>query len=533
MTLAAMKRPIPTLEITHPDTPASLRVLTPGANAFLAHLADEFTERQRSLLAAREQRQAAYDAGSLPDFDPQTRNIREGEWCVAPIPAEVQDRRTEITGPVTRKMMINALNSGAQCYMADFEDSTSPTWQSIMEGQANLYDACRGQLEHTTPGGRHYQQNEDSAVLMVRPRGLHLPTRHLRMHGRPIPGSLVDFGLYLFHNHEALQKRGKQPYFYLPKLEHWEEAAYWEDVIAWSEQQLGLPHGTVKVSVLIETLPAVFQMHEIMHALKDRLLALNCGHWDYISSYIKTLRAHPDRVLPDRAEVTTSVPFIEAYSRLLVNTCHRRGALAMGGVSAEIPVRGDAQADAAAMAAVIADKRREAERGHDGTWIAHPALEPLARAEFDAVMDGPNQLQQEIEPVQISAEELLAPCAGAITEAGVRSNIRVAIIYLAGWMEGKGALPIDNLMEDVATAEIARTQLWQWGTHGAQTDSGQTISKAWLMQLFDEEQAKLLAAGANGKTPAVNKSAALLREMTRQQELETFLTLPAYPQLVD
>lgn len=522
----------PELEIIHPDTPASLRVLTPGAQAFLVALADRFTERQRELLETRRERQARFDAGELPDFDPATAEIRDGAWRVAPIPGEVRDRRTEITGPVSRKMVINALNSGAQVYMADFEDSTSPTWHAIMDGQVNLMDAVRREIDFTTEEGKAYRLNDETAVLMVRPRGLHLPTRHLRLHGRPIPGSLVDFGLYLYHNHEALRSRGTRPYFYLPKLEHYEEARYWADVIAWSEQTLDIDPGTVKVTVLIETLPAVFQMHEILHALKDRILGLNCGRWDYIFSYIKTLRTHPDRILPDRAEVTMAVPFMSAYSRLLIQTCHRRGAFAMGGMAAQIPIRGDERANEQAMAKVRADKVREAMNGHDGTWVAHPGLEKMARAEFDKVMTGPNQLDREPPDETITAEDLLTPCEGNITEAGIRHNIRVSILYLAAWMDGNGCVPIDHLMEDAATAEIGRAQLWQWAHHGATTDTGRTVSREWVDELFADEHAKLLAAGMNGHTPAINKATALLREMTQRDELEDFLTLPAYPHLV-
>ncbi len=532
MSSPALNLPTPELEIIHPDTPASMRVLTPEAQVFLAALSERFTERQRALLERREERQAKVDAGALPDFDPDTRAIREGDWRVAPIPAEVQDRRTEITGPVSRKMVINALNSGAQVYMADFEDSTSPTWQALMEGQANLKDAVRREIDFTTEEGRTYRLNEETAVLMVRPRGLHLPTRHIRMNGRPIPGSLVDFGLYLFHNHAALRERGSRPYFYLPKLEHYEEARYWEDVIAWSEDYLDMKRGTVKVTVLIETLPAVFQMHEILHALKDRILGLNCGRWDYIFSYIKTLRAHPDRILPDRASVTMAVPFMSAYSRLLIQTCHRRGAFAMGGMAAQIPIRGDEKANERAMAKVRADKVREVMNGHDGTWVAHPGLEPLARAEFDKVMTGPNQLDREPPDEIITAEDLLTPCEGDITEAGIRGNIRVAILYLAAWMDGNGCVPIDHLMEDAATAEIGRIQLWQWARHGAATDTGRIVTPEWVDELFADEHARLLAAGMNGHTPAINKATALLREMTRSETPEAFLTLPAYPHLV-
>ncbi len=532
MSSPALQATPPELEIIHPDTPASKRVLTPEANAFLARLADRFTARQRELLSARASRQAAFDDGALPDFDPATAEIREGDWTVAPIPDEVNDRRTEITGPVSRKMVINALNSGAQVYMADFEDSTSPTWQALMEGQDNLKDAVRRDIDFTSAEGKVYALKVETAVLMVRPRGLHLPTRHIRLNGRPIPGSLVDFGLYLFHNHQALAKRGTRPYFYLPKLEHVSEAEYWEEVIAWSESELGIEPGTVKVTVLIETLPAVFQMHEILHALKGRILGLNCGRWDYIFSYIKTLRAHPDRILPDRASVTMGVPFMSAYSRLLIQTCHRRGAFAMGGMAAQIPIRGDAAANEAALAKVRADKEREVRNGHDGTWVAHPGLEPLARTEFDKVMTGPNQLDRPLPEETITAQQLLAPCEGTITEAGIRGNIRVAIQYLAAWMNGNGCVPIEHLMEDAATAEIGRAQLWQWAQHGAQTDTGRRVTPEWVDELFAEESARLLAAGMNGLTPAVNKATALLREMTRRQPMEDFLTLPAYPHLV-
>ena len=523
----------PSLEIIHPNTPASVRVLTPGAQAFLAELAEEFTDRQRTLLEARKERQARFDAGELPDFDPATAEVREGDWRVAPIPEEVLDRRTEITGPVSRKMVVNALNSGAQVYMADFEDSTSPTWHALMDGQLNLMDAIRRDIDFSTPEGKHYKLDDDIAVLMVRPRGLHLPTRHLRIAGKPIPGSLVDFGLYLYHNHAALKEAGTRPYLYLPKLEHWTEAQYWEDVIAWTEQRLGLEHGTVKVTVLIETLPAVFQMHEILHALKDRILGLNCGRWDYIFSYIKTLRAHSDRILPDRGQVTMAVPFMSAYSRLLIQTCHRRGAFAMGGMAAQIPIRGDDAANDIAMEKVRADKIREAMNGHDGTWVAHPGLEKLARAEFDKVMQGPNQIDTALPDETITAEELLAPCEGTITEDGIRHNIRVSILYLAAWMDGNGCVPIDHLMEDAATAEIGRAQLWQWAHHGAKTDTGREIDVDFVDELFADEHARLLAAGMNGHTPAINKATALLREMTCRDQLEDFLTLPAYPHLVD
>jgi len=533
VTLPAIRSPEHELELTQPLTGSARVVLTPEALRFLALLTERFTPRLEALLEERHKQQASYDAGQLPDFDDATRAIRQSDWQVAPIPPEVLDRRTEITGPVTRKMVVNALNSGAQVYMADFEDSTSPTWANLVDGQVNLQDAVRRRIDFTAPNGKAYTLNERTAVLMVRPRGLHLPERHLRLRGRPIPGALMDFALYLFHNHAELARRGSRPYFYLPKLQHHAEAAWWEEVIGWSERELGLAHGTVKVTVLIETLPAVFRMHEILHALRERILGLNCGRWDYIFSYIKTLRRHADRVLPDRAEVTMTVPFLRAYSRLLIQTCHRRGAFAMGGMAAQIPIRGDAAANERALASVRADKQREAGDGHDGTWVAHPGLEAMARAEFDQVMSEPNQLERRLEDYATSPAELLAPCKGTITEAGVRGNIRVAIRYLAAWLQGNGCVPLDHLMEDAATAEIARSQLWQWAAHGARLDGGRVIDHDWLEALFDEESAPLVAAADGQEQQAIVSATELLRDMTMNEELEEFLTLPAYARLTD
>ncbi len=533
MSLPAVRTPQPELELTRPQTDQTREILNPEAMRFLAELVERFTPRLRELLAARRDRQAEFDAGRLPDFDPATTDIREAEWRVAEIPEEVLDRRTEITGPVSRKMVINALNSGARVYMADFEDSTAPSWFNVLDGQINLRDAVRRQIAFTSPEGKEYALNEETAVLMVRPRGLHLPERHLRHGGKPVPGALVDFGLFLFHNHAELARRGSRPYFYIPKLEHHEEAAWWEEVITFAERRLGLERGTVRVTLLIETLPAVFQMHEILHALKDRILGLNCGRWDYIFSYIKTFRRHPDRVLPDRDQVVMTTPFLRAYSRLLIQTCHRRGAFAMGGMAAQIPISGDEEANAAALEKVRADKQREAGDGHDGTWVAHPGLEPLARAEFDRVMQGPNQIDRKLDCLEISAGVLIEPSAGTITEAGVRKNIGVAIQYMAAWLQGNGCVPIDHLMEDAATAEIGRAQLWQWAEHGARTDDGRTITREWLVTVFDEEKRPLTAGVDNGRLHAVNRATALLQEMTRSPELEEFLTLPAYGLLKD
>jgi malate synthase len=533
MILPVERGPQPELELTRPPVGGDDLILTPDALSFLAELAHRFTPELTELLAARKVRQAEFDQGAVPGFDPQTSDIREGDWQVAPIPAEVADRRTEITGPVTRKMVINALNSGAQVYMADFEDSTAPTWSNIIEGQVNLRDAIRRQIDFSTPEGKSYALNDKTAILMIRPRGLHLPERHMRLDGRPVHGALVDFGLYLFHNHEALREHGSQPYFYLPKLQHYTEAAWWEKVIAWSEQRLGLVHGTVRVTLLIETLPAVFQMHEILYALRDRILGLNCGRWDYIFSYIKTFRNHPDRVLPDRDQVGMTVPFLASYSKLLIQTCHAHGAFAMGGMAAQIPIRGDEEANSAAMEKVRVDKEREAGNGHDGTWVAHPGLEPLSRAEFDKVLEGPNQIDRKLVDFHVNADDLIAPSEGSITEAGVRKNIRVATQYLAAWLAGNGCVPIDNLMEDAATAEIGRTQLWQWVKQAAKLDDGRQITQDWLDILFEQEKELLVSAAPDSARQSITEATALLQRMTSNSELDEFLTLPAYEQLND
>jgi malate synthase len=529
--LSAQHQSPPALELTETPGDAEKLILTPAALDFLASLADRFTPELKELLNTRQERQRAFDAGAVPGFDESTRDIREGDWQVAPIPAEIADRRTEITGPVTRKMVINALNSGAQVYMADFEDSTAPTWSNIIDGQINLRDAIRRQINFVTPEGKSYALNEETATLMVRPRGLHLPERHIKLDGQPVHGALVDFGLFLFHNHKALLKRGGCPYFYIPKLQHYTEAAWWEKVIAWSEKQLGIAHGTVRVTLLIETLPAVFQMHEILYALKDRILGLNCGRWDYIFSYIKTFRNHPDRVLPDRDQVGMTVPFLASYSKLLIQTCHAHGAFAMGGMAAQIPIRGDEEANSVAMEKVRMDKEREAGNGHDGTWVAHPGLEPLSRAEFDKVLTGPNQIDRKLADFEINAADLIAASEGSITEAGVRKNIRVAIQYLAAWLSGNGCVPIDNLMEDAATAEIGRSQLWQWVKQSARLDDGRTVTQQWLDGLFEEEKALLLAVAPASFATSIVNATALLQRMTSDPELEEFLTIPAYEQL--
>lgn len=523
----------PQIKLVNASADLQNEVLTVESLDFLASMTAKFAPELEQLLAARQSRQDKFDQGAVPEFEAETSAIRTGDWQVAAIPAEIEDRRTEITGPVSRKMVINALNSGAQVYMADFEDSTSPTWSNIIEGQINLRDAIRREIDFSTPQGKSYALNGRTAVLMVRPRGLHLPERHLQLNGEALPAALVDFGLYLFLNHAELKRRGSRPYFYLPKLQHYQEAAWWEKVISWAENELDIEAGTVRVTILIETLPAVFQMHEILHALRSRILGLNCGRWDYIFSYIKTFRNHPDRVLPDRDQVGMTVPFLANYSKLLIQTCHQHGAFAMGGMAAQIPIRGDEAANDAAMEKVRLDKQREAENGHDGTWVAHPALEPLSRREFDKVLSGPNQIDRTLTDFEVDPDDLLAPSEGSITEAGVRKNIRVAIQYMTAWLAGNGCVPIDHLMEDAATAEIGRTQLWQWLNQQARLDDGRTITGQWLEDLFYEEKDSLIAISAVEFAAGITDATELLLEMTSAPELVEFLTLPAYQQLLD
>jgi malate synthase len=508
-------------------------LLNSRAMAFLGALERRFGARRHGVLADRRRAQAAFDRGQLPDFDPATRAVRDGDWRVAPIPTALEDRRVEITGPVDRKMVINALNSGARVFMADFEDSCTPTWQNLIDGQVNLRDAVARTIQFTSPEGKDYRLDPATAVLMVRPRGWHLDEKHVLCDGAPISGSLFDFGLFAFHNAAALHAQDRGPYFYLPKIEHWREAELWDDVITYAEQALDLPLGTIKVTVLIETLPAAFQMHEILHALRRRIVGLNCGRWDYIFSTIKTVRAHADRVLPERGQVTMTAPFLKAYSELLIQTCHRRGAFAMGGMAAQIPIARDAAANERAMDKVRADKLREVTAGHDGTWVAHPGLIPLAEAIFDEYMPGANQLDVARTDVRVTAADLLAVPSGTITAGGYRANIEVAIRYLAAWLDGLGCVPIHHLMEDAATAEISRAQLWQWQRHGARLDDGTEITG----DLFDTTLAQTLAAlsrDLDGATPGVSQldaAATLLADATHADELVDFLTLPAYGRL--
>lgn len=495
-------------------------------------------ERQRRLQARRE-RQACFDAGELPDFRADTAALRADDWKVAPIPDALQDRRVEITGPTDPKMVINALNSGAKVFMADFEDSTAPAWRNVLAGQQALIGAVRGDLTFTGPSadgepGKHYALRplQEQAVLIVRPRGWHLDEKHVRIDGQPLAGGLFDAAVFAFHNARTLMCRQRGPYFYLPKLQSMEEAALWETALSHIEGMLGLPHGQIKVTVLIETLPAVFEMDEILHALRDRIVGLNCGRWDYIFSYIKTFRAHPDKVLPERGQVTMTQPFLKAYSELLIQTCHRRGAHAMGGMAAQIPINHDAAANEQAMARVRADKLREVTAGHDGTWVAHPALIPVAQAIFDEHMPGPNQHDVLRRDVKVDRDALIATPAGTITRAGFEGNVEVCVRYLAAWLDGNGCVPIHHLMEDAATAEISRSQLWQWlHVPGQHLDDGTAIDVALLDATLAGLPARLGDRGALPGGARIEEAIALLGELSRREELTDFLTLPAYDRL--
>jgi malate synthase len=506
-------------------------ILTAEAVDFVAELAERFAPRVRALLAARDARQLRLDAGELPDFLPETRAIRDSQWRVAPIPADLQDRRVEITGPTERKMIINALNSGARVFMADCEDSMSPSWDNVVRGQLNLRDAVSRQIEFTSPDGKAYRLVEKPAVLIVRPRGWHLYEKHMRFRGEPIPGAFVDFGLYLWHNHAELRARGSGPYFYLPKLEGHREARLWAEVFDFAERRVGLAPGTIKCTVLIETILAAFEMDEILHELRGNIVGLNCGRWDYIFSFIKKFARRPDFVLPDRSQVTMTTHFLRSYSQLCIQTCHKRGAFAMGGMAAQIPIKNDPAANDAAIAKVRADKEREAGDGHDGTWVAHPGLVPVALEVFDRLMPTPNQLHRLREDVKVSAADLLQIPAGEITETGLRNNVSVSLQYMAAWLSGNGCVPINNLMEDAATAEISRAQIWQWIRHpGGVLADGRRVTVELFRSMLAEESTRLRsqlgdAAFARGNFA---RAAALLDEITSSEKFSSFLTLDAY-----
>lgn len=505
-------------------------LLTSESMAFVAALVEKFQPTRDALLKKRSVRQKEFDKGALPDFNTATKSIRESEWNVAGVPADLLDRRVEITGPAEPKMIINALNSGAKVFMADLEDSLAPTWEKIIAGQKALYDAVRQQLVYKSPEGKDYRLNDkDLAVLIVRPRGWHLPERHVTWNGTPICGALLDFGLYFFHNAKERMARGTGPYFYIPKLESAEEAQLWADVFAFSEEYLSLAKGTIKATVLIEVFTAVFEMHEILHALKDYAVGLNCGRWDYIFSTIKKLHAHKQYMLPDRTQVTMNKDFLKAYSELLIQTCHKRSAFAMGGMAAFIPVKDDAAANEKAFAAVRADKEREASWGHDGTWVAHPGLIPVAMEAFNRLMPTPNQRHVLRADVKVGQKELLQMHQGTITQAGVRNNMNVSIQYMANWIQGNGCVPIFNLMEDAATAEISRSQLWQWLHHGAKTEDGQMVDEVFIRRIADEEIAKIKAE--QGNALPYDRAQELVLKLVIDKQYVEFLTLPAYEAL--
>jgi malate synthase len=514
-----------------PDPPPEWRqVLTPGAIAFVNGLVERFSDERIAVLARRAALQRQFDAGALPDFPTDTRELRDGDWRVGAIPADLLDRRVEITGPPERKMVINALNSGANVFMADFEDSLSPTWSNLVEGQGNLMGAVRRTLEHDAPGGRRYRLDEKTAVLVVRPRGWHLPEKHWLAGDEPIAGAFMDFGLYLHHNAAELVRRGTGPYFYLPKLENRFEARLWARVIEHAESVLGLARGTVKVTVLIETITAAFEIDEILWELRDWIVGLNCGRWDYIFSFIKKFGHRPEFVLPDRGSVTMTSHFLRSYSQLVIQRCHRRGALAIGGMAAQIPIKDDPAANEEALARVRADKEREAGDGHDGTWVAHPGLVPVAREVFDRLMPGPNNLHRMREDVVVTGRDLLRVPEGRATRAGLANNVEVGIRYLAAWLGGNGCVPIHHLMEDAATAEISRAQLWQWARHATTLADGTAVT---LARVREEARSALgaIRTGAGDdefEAGLYERAAALLDRLTAAQEFEPFLTLVAY-----
>lgn len=520
------------VEITGPVSAEYAEILTPEAVAFVTKLARTFQSTRQDLLDQRAKRQREIDGGKLPDFLPETKQIRESEWTVAPVPQDLQDRRVEITGPAgDRKMVINAFNSGAKAFMADFEDANSPTWENSIQGQLNLRDAIRRTIEFVSPEGKTYKLKDQIATLLVRPRGWHLEEKHMLLDGKPISGSLFDFGLFFFHNVKTLIEKGSGPYFYLPKLESHLEARLWNEVFVFAQNELGIPQGTIKATVLIETILATFEMNEILYELREHSAGLNCGRWDYIFSYIKKLRNQPDVILPDRAQVSMTVPFMRAYTQLTIQTCHRRNIHAIGGMAAQIPVRNNPEANEIAMNKVRADKEREAKDGHDGTWVAHPGLVPVAMEMFDQHMPTPNQLHRKREDVQVSAIDLLAVPEGAITEEGLRTNVSVGIQYIEAWLRGSGAVPIFNLMEDAATAEISRAQVWQWIRHpkGVLQD-GRKVTLELVEAIVEEELAKIEASIGEhtyqaGKFPLATS---LFLRLIQEDEFSEFLTLPGY-----
>ncbi|BBO67836.1 malate synthase [Desulfosarcina alkanivorans] len=522
------------ITINAPVSDAFSRILTPDALAFVGTLARRFDDRRRELMNRRENVQAEIDAGRLPDFLPETRHIREGDWTVAPVPADLADRRVEITGPVDRKMVINALNSGAKTYMADFEDSHCPSWSNTIEGQINLRDAVNRTITFTSPEGKTYRLDDRTATLIVRPRGWHLEEKHVLVDGRPVSGSLFDFGLFFFHNANRLLAAGSGPYFYLPKMESHLEARLWNDVFIAAQETLGITTGTIKATVLIETIMAAFEMDEILYELKDHSAGLNCGRWDYIFSFIKRFRNVPGYLFPDRAQITMTRHCMRSYSLLAIKTCHRRGAYAIGGMAAQIPIRNDPEKNREALDKVRADKTREAADGHDGTWVAHPGLVSIAMEEFDKAMPAPNQIDRLRTDVQVSAADLLKLPAGTITESGMRTNISVGIQYMANWLSGLGCVPLYHLMEDAATAEISRAQLWQWIKHpDAALEDGRKITLELFRSMLEEEMEKIQTEVGDAMFHRVRygQAAGLFEDIIAADTLAEFLTLAAYDHL--
>ena len=518
-------RALPGITVRAPMPPLYAQILTPAALEFVAGLARKFERRRRALLGRRADRQRDFDAGAFPTFLSSTADVRDADWRVAPIPRDLVDRRVEITGPVDRKMVINALNSGAQVYMADFEDSNSPTWRNNVEGQINLRDAVAGTIAYTSPEGKAYVLGPSPATLMVRPRGWHLVERHVLIDDEPISASLFDFGLFFFHNAKALIAKGSAPYFYLPKLESHLEARLWNEVFVAAQEALGIARGTIRATVLIETIPAAFEMDEILYELRDHSAGLNCGRWDYIFSFTKKFRSRPDFILPDRARVTMDRHFLKSYVDLLVRTCHHRGIHAMGGMAAQIPVKGDAAANTKALDHVWLDKIREVQAGHDGTWVAHPGLVPVASGAF-ASLAASHQLSVLREDVHVAARDLLRVPDGDITEAGLRINVDVGIQYLESWLRGVGCVPLYNLMEDAATAEISRSQVWQWVRHGAHLNNGRVVTRELVESIIEQEmQEKNLKGGR------FDLAAELFAQVMTGSEFPEFLTLVAYEHL--
>jgi malate synthase len=521
------------VEILAPLTSPHAEILTADAIAFLVDLQRTFNQRRKQLLAARHARQARLDDGEKPAFLDETKKIREKDWTVAPIPADILDRRVEITGPVDRKMIINALNSGAKVFMADFEDSNTPTWDNLLDGHINLRDAIRRTISYSDPAtGKQYRLNEKVAVIFVRPRGWHLEEWHVRVDGEPMSGSLFDFGLYLFHNAKELLSRGSGPYFYLPKMESHLEARLWNDVFTQAQSALGIPHGSIKVTVLIETILAAFEMDEILYELREHSAGLNCGRWDYIFSFIKKFANNPDSILPDRAQVTMTTHFMRSYSKLAIKTCHRRNVHAMGGMSAYIPVKSDPVANDKAIAQVRADKEREASDGHDGTWVAHPGLVPIALEVFDRLMPSSNQISKQLLDYDPVPKDLLTVPEGQITEAGVKQNVAVGLGYLEAWLRGIGCVPLFNLMEDAATAEISRAQLWQWIHHGARLSDGRVVNLKLVDDLIASELERQKSTVDAKRLVAYEQAASLMRDLIRAPKFVEFLTVPAYQRVL-